>query len=161
SMDNLPLADLRVVSPGYFTAMGIGILAGRPFTQSDRDRSVIIVSKSLANQLWPGKNPIGQRCRAAGSGEALREVIGVASDVRTARLDKAAPLMTYLPSVPFPGLESAIVVRTAMDPLAIAAAVRAVIHHLDPQVPITALQPMQEVVTESLAARRFQMVLVA
>jgi putative ABC transport system permease protein len=93
------------------------------------------------------------------------EVIGVTRDVRTLGLDKPAPSMLYVQNVfPYSNLSimgDAIVIRTAMNPVAAAVAAREIVHDLDPQVPITSLQPMTDVVAESVATRRFQMLLVA
>jgi putative ABC transport system permease protein len=158
-----PAANYRPVSSGYFRAMGIPLLQGRVFTEADRGRKVVVVSKSIAERFWPGKDPIGQICVTQWAGDVQSEVIGVAGDVRTVRLEDTPLLMLYVPhwfneiSVP---ASASIIIHTSMDPAGSAAAIRALIHRVDPDVPIVALRPMAQVVSASVAPRRFQMLLV-
>ena len=158
-----PSANYRPASPGYFRAMGISLLQGRIFTEADRGRKLVVVSKNVADRFWPGKNPIGQLCVTRWEGAVESEVIGVVEDIRTVRLEDAPLLMVYVPdwfnsiSVPASG---SIIVRTEMDPRGAAAALRALIHRVDAGVPIVALRPMAQIVSESVAPRRFQMLLV-
>jgi ABC-type lipoprotein release transport system permease subunit len=112
--------------------------------------------------LWPGKNPVGQECVAEWGDAQRSEVIGVVGDIRTVRLDKAPLPMVYVAesygeSPPGAPSSASIVVRTAMDPGAALAAVRRVIQHVDPNVPVLALRPMTQVASQSADARRFQM----
>ncbi|HSP07805.1 MAG TPA: ADOP family duplicated permease, partial [Acidobacteriota bacterium] len=155
-------ADYRVVGPGYFRAMGIPILAGRDFTESDRTRHVVIVSNSLASQFWPGENPVGKTCVSLWGEAQNNEVIGVAGDIRQVRLEDPPLLMVYTPvlfaqAVPNGPQSASIVVRTKMDPLGAAPEVRQVIQRIDPEVPVVALRPMSDLVSESVSGRRFQM----
>jgi len=158
-----PFANYRPVSSGYFRAMGIPLLHGRVFTEADRGRKVVVISKSIADRFWPGKDPTGQMCVAQWDGAVESEVVGVVGDIRTVRLEDRPLLMVYVPhwfneiSVP---ASASIIVRTSMDPESSAAAVRALIHRVDPTVPIVALRPMAQIVSESVASRRFQMLLV-
>jgi predicted permease len=157
-----PPANYRAASPGYFEAMGIPLVQGRTFEEGDRGRNVTVISQSVADRFWPGKNPVGQICITAWAGEQRSEVIGVVGDIRTVRLDRPPEMMVYVPewrnarSVPD---SASIVIRTAMDPAGAAAAVRDEIHRIDPNVPIVALRPMRELVSESVQTRRFQMLL--
>ncbi|MBZ5553248.1 MAG: ABC transporter permease [Acidobacteriia bacterium] len=160
-----PLANYRVPSPGYFQTMGIPLIAGRDLTQGDRGRHVVIVSQSLALRFWPGRNPIGQICITGWGGQQRNEVIGVVGDIRTVRLDEPPVLMVYVPdshASASPGAPSSasFVIRTSMDPGGVGASVRRIIHGVDADVPVVALRPMMEVVSDSVATRRFQMVLV-
>jgi len=158
-----PVASYRPVSPDYFSAMGIPVLQGRGFTPADAGRKVVVVSQSVAARFWPGENPIGQTCIAQWAGDVPSEVIGVVADVRTVRLDRAPRMMVYVPSwfnsisVPSSG---SFVLRTSGDPRDSASAVRALIHKIDPEVPVISVRAMSQVVSESVTARRFQMLLV-
>ena len=157
-----PVANYRPVSPGYFSAMGIPLVRGRIFGPADRNRKVLVVSQSVADRFWPGQNPIGQMCVTQWGPEIPAEVVGVVADIRTVRLDEPPLMMVYLPewfnaySVPS---GATIVLRTASDPAGMAAAVRELIHKVDGNVPITSLEPMTQIVSQSVDARRFSMFL--
>ncbi|HUJ32922.1 MAG TPA: ABC transporter permease [Candidatus Acidoferrum sp.] len=157
-----PVANYRPVSPDYFSAMGIPLLHGRVFSAADAGRKVVVVSQSVADRFWPGKNPIGQICTTQWAGDVPSEVVGVVGDVRTVRLDETPLMIVYVPfwfneiSVP---ASASFVLRTSTEPRGSAAAARAVIHKTDPDVPVTAVRPMSEVVSQSVDARRFQMAL--
>jgi len=157
-----PEANYRPVSPDYFAAMGIPLVRGRVFGPADHGRKVIVVSQSVAERFWPGQNPIGKMCLTHWGPEIPAEVIGVVSDIRTDSFDKAPLMMVYVPewfnafSVPS---SATIVFRTAPDPAGETAAVRTLIHKIDGQVPITSLEPMTQIVSQSVDARRFSMLL--
>jgi predicted permease len=160
----LPQANYRAVSPGYFQAMGISLVAGRIFSESDRGRNVVVVSRSVAERFWPGKNPIGQTCLTHWGPAQPGKVIGVVSDIRTVKLDEPPVMMVYVPDwfgnqhLGTPRAAS-IVVRAAGNPTGSAAGVREAIHHADPEVPIVALRTMEQMVSSSVETRRFEMLL--
>jgi putative ABC transport system permease protein len=158
-----PLANYRPVSPGYFSAMGIELRKGRFFEPTDRGRNVVVVSQSVADRFWPGKNPIGQTCITEWGPATPAEVVGVVADIRTVRLDEPPLMMVYVPekwsnafSVPS---SASFILRTATDPAGSAGAVRQLIQAIDADVPITSLHPMTQIVSQSLDARRFPMFL--
>ena len=157
-----PFANYRSISPEYFRAMGIHLLDGRVFSEADRGRKVVVISKSVAERFWPGQDPIGKICVTQWVGDTESEVIGVAGDIRTVRLEEAPIQMVYVPhwfneiSVP---RSASIIINTAMDPAGSVAAVRAVIRRVDPEAPIVALRPMRQVVAQSVALRRFETIL--
>src|SRR5215470_11763765 len=113
-----PVANYRAVSPDYFSAMGIPLLQGRVFGPRDRDRKIVIVSQSVAERFWAGKNPIGQICVTQWGPDVPAEVVGVVGDIRTVRLDEPALMMVYVPhwfnSISVP-TSASIVLRTASD----------------------------------------------
>jgi ABC-type antimicrobial peptide transport system permease subunit len=146
--------------------MAIPLMEGRYFTDNDRGKRVVIVSKSVADHLWPGQNPVGRECLAAWGELQRSEVIGVVGDIRTVRLEYPPLLMVYVPDsygqlTPGAPESASIVVRATMDPGTIATSVRGVLRSVDPNVPILALRPMTQVVSENVEARRFQMLLAA
>ncbi|MGA7412906.1 MAG: ABC transporter permease [Bryobacteraceae bacterium] len=155
-----PVANYRSVSPDYFSATGIPLLQGKAFSPIDRGRKVVIVSQTVADRFWPGRNPIGQICITQWDGDVPSEVIGVVGDVRTVRLEETPLMMVYVPdwfnSISVPSSPS-FIIRTSAEAGSSVAAVRALIHKIDPNVPITAIRPMSQVVSESVDARRFQM----
>jgi len=158
-----PLANMRVVSPGYFQTMGIPLLEGRTFDMADRSggdndqpRRVVMISQRLARALWPQQDTIVGRNVVVDGQEW--EVIGVANDVCARPDHEAAPILYrpyWLGDLP----RVIIVARTRGDPLAIAGSVRAAVHSVDADVPITAMRTMREVLEESVSQRRFQMLL--
>jgi len=158
----IPQANYRPVSPDYFSAMGIPLMQGRIFGPEDRGRSIVVVSQSVAYRFWPGKNPIGQICITQWGPDTPAEVVGVVGDVRTVQLDQPPLMMVYVPewfnTYSLPGF-AAIVLRTESDPAKYVNAVRELVHGIDADVPFTTLQPMSQIVSDSLDARRFPMLL--
>ena len=157
-------ANYRAVSPDYFRAMGIPLLEGRFFNENDRGKKVVMVSKGLADRLWPDQSPVGRICVAEWGPLQESEVVGVVGDIHTVNLEAPPLLMVYVPDSygeQQPGApgSASIVVRTSGDPDALASSVRSIIQGADPNVPILALRPMSEVVSQTLDARRFQTVL--
>lgn len=147
-------ADYIVVSPDYFTAMGIGIVRGRAFTQ--RDDNMLILNESAARKFFPNEDPIGQFARNEDAGDTWLQVIGVVSDVRQHELDHPAPPAVYLPYRRDPWPFMAFVVRMSpAEPLSVEAA----IHRVDKDQPVYKVRTMQEVVSGSLSARRFGVLL--
>jgi len=153
----LPVANLRFVSPGYFKTLHIALRAGRDFEPGDRSRMVAVISAALAQKLWPGLDPIGRKLNDYGS---VQEVVGVAADVRSTSLDKDPVNMLYIPYWQRPRFSSSILVRTGMDPAGIASALRAAIWSVDSEVPVPEERTLDQVMSASVARRRFQMLLV-
>jgi putative ABC transport system permease protein len=155
-----PIANYRPVSASYFSAMGIPLLQGRVFNGADSRRKVVVVSQSVANRFWPGNNPIGQICITQWGDDVSSEVVGVVGDIRTVQLDETPLMMVYVPywfnSISVPS-SATFILRTSAELSGSAAAVRELIHKVDPDVPITSLRPMSQVVSQSVDVRRFQM----
>ena len=155
-----PLANYRAISAGYFVTMGIPILQGRPFQASDRGHNIEIVSARTASRIWPGENPVGKRARRGDDGNpVLMEIAGVVADTRTA-MNGDPPLMVYRPywntSNPGSIRNVSLVIRTAQDPQSIGKAVRNTIWSLDSELPVPEMTTMQQVITASVAQRRFE-----
>ena len=153
----LPSANLRFLSPGYFRTLHMPLRAGRDFEPSDRDHWVAIVSQSLARKLWRSANPVGRKLIDGGR---VHEVVGVVGDARSTSLDQTPVDMLYIPLWQHPQYSSSILVRTAMDPKSIAAALRAVVWSVDGEVPVPQERTLDRIMSESVARRRFQMTLV-
>lgn len=152
-----PVVDYRCITPDFFLAMGIPTISGRLIQESDRDDPVSLVSAQTARRLWPDQNPIGRRFRLGGG--SFIEVVGVVGDVRST-LQKVPNMTVYLPFWQRDRPAFALHVRTSMDPLSIANAVRAEIHRLDPGLVVTQFRTVDEIVDASVAQRRFQLTLV-
>jgi len=148
--------NVRFISPDYLRTMGIPLRAGRPFNDND-PVSTVIVSENLARLLWNGLDPVGRKLV---DGEKQYEVIGVAGDVR-AEPHKAAVTTLYRPYWDWAPRRVRVVARVAGDPRSVVGAMRAAVRSVDSEVPLAEVRSMQEVLEQSVAQRRFQMLLAA
>ncbi len=156
-----PIADFAAISDGYFAAIGIPIVAGRNFEEKDRDHEVVVISALAAAKVWPGESAIAKRFRLGGDNQPLMEIVGVAGDVRADQLQAPPNPTVYVPYWQRDRQDSALMVRTRMDPASIAGAVRGEIRSMDAQLPVPQFRAMQEIVSAAFSERRFQLELVA
>jgi putative ABC transport system permease protein len=162
SVGQAPMIQHTVVSPGYFRTLGIPILKGRDFTDRDaRDaEKVTIVEERLVREYWPNEDPIGKRIRFGPpeANEPWHTVIGVVGTVRHARLDAETRKSVYLSQlqVPVPGLS---LVVQAKNPLNLVGALRGQIREMDPNLPVSDLMMMAEVVSQSVWQNRLYAIL--
>jgi predicted permease len=155
--DTPPVANFRVVSPGYFRAMGIPLLEGRAIANADRDgsASVGMVNESFARAFFPGESPIGKEIRFFNPDGSPWEIVGVVGDVRQHGLAAPPSPEMYRPLEQWTLGRNEILLRTSLPPSSLVPAVRRVVAAVDPNLPIVRLSPMSEVVAGSLAASRF------
>ncbi len=151
-----PMVNVRFVSDDYFRTMGIPLNLGRTFTDDDRKRKVAIMSERVAETLWPGESAVGRKFTRGD--EQLYEVIGVCGDVK-ADPDKPPVAMVYRPYWDWAPSQVMLAVRAARDPRSVAAAIRAAVRSVDQDVPIPEMRTMQTILEESVARRRFNMML--
>jgi hypothetical protein len=125
-----PSADFFVADAGYFKAMGIPILKGRDFNQSDQHKSaqVVIVTETFAKQFFPGEDALGKRIKPGmstfdGEKSQMREIIGVVGDIRNRSLSVESKPAYYVPETQVPFNQLSMVVRTTGDPHALINAV--------------------------------------
>ena len=156
------LPDVRYTpaSDDYFAALAIPVKRGRVFTPADRDGSppVAVVSAGLAQQLWPGGDPVGARVRPDPN-KPWATVVGIVGDVRMGGADAPQPTVyTSQRQDHWPG-GGAVVIHTAGDPHAIAAGIRRVVNRVDPTLPIIGLRTLEEFrqSTPAIAERRLQL----
>jgi putative ABC transport system permease protein len=154
-----PSAYGRVVTPGYFQAMGIPLRAGRDFTRFDRNDPVAVVSETFARRHWPGANPLGRRLSLDEPDAAWLTVVGIAVDVRVDGLEEEAKPLFYVPLRQatfgfYPDWGMDLVVRTRSRPEGLAAAVRDEVRRLDPALPVFAVETLEARLSGSLARRR-------
>lgn len=159
-------ANSRVVSPGYFQALGIPLVSGRVFNGTDNANSarVVVISESMARRLWPGRDAVGQtllmgRYRK----ETPHYIIGVVGDVRQTGLRRVPDdqlYSVYAQTGELPGLPT-LVARTKTDPAAFAATLRDAIRWVDPDQPVNLLKTMDQLMEDEVADPRFYMILLS
>jgi putative ABC transport system permease protein len=157
-------ADIRYADPGYFTAMRIPLRRGRATTATDRPGTppVVLINETMARQFWPGKDPIGQRLKIdMWKPDDVAEIVGVVGDLHPNALDDQILPMAYYPLSQEPGRSLTLVIRHAPGATGLASQVRAAVHDLDPDVPLTDVASMYTRLNESMVDRRYPMMLLA
>jgi putative ABC transport system permease protein len=154
--------ECALVSRGYFAAMGIPLLAGRPFDRRDRMPSprVVVVSQSFAKRYFPDGRVLGRRILVQSSNQALAEIIGVVGDVRHDAVTSEPAPTVFLLHAQTPGYITNLVVRTSGDPVTHATAVRRAIHEVDPTQAVSGIGTIEQDVAKVLAKPRLQAALV-
>jgi putative ABC transport system permease protein len=168
-LNSLPWAGWRFITPGYLRAVGLPLLHGRNFNETDKPvwtergqppptHRTVMLSSALARLLFPNEDPIGKQVDLwKGQGGAPAEVVGVAGDSLERGLDKGPALIVYLPygriAVP-----SEFVLETRGDPMAVVPAVRAVVRSLDANLPLDDIRAFDDVVNRSVSSQRMNSV---
>ena len=167
---NEPSADRHQVAPGYFTAMGVALLAGRDFTDADDmdHPGVVIINEAAAKRFWPKENPLGKRI-AIGTGQEVklygkpvsREIVGVVGNVKHEQLkDDFQPEM-YVPAWNLPAQNMMLVVRANAPPESLINGMRQAVRAIDPDQPIRRAQTLQAAIAKTVAPLKFVTVLLA
>jgi putative ABC transport system permease protein len=160
-----PSPERYVVTPGYFQAMQIDLVRGRAFSEADDANGplVVIVSETAADRWWPQQDPIGKRMRVAGNSveqsELWRRVVGVVKDVKQNGLDAPRTMQVYVPHAQHMSDSMMLIVRTGSDPLSYAVKVRQQIFASDKELAVSDIASMEQVLSGSIASRRFSTVL--
>jgi predicted permease len=161
--ENFINADQRVVGGRYFQAMEIPLLRGRFFNDQDiaANPRVIIVDDNMARELWPNQDAIGKRIRYGGlaSTTPWRTGVGVVGRVKQYALDSDSRIAFYIPHTQNPSRALTVVLRSGADPAALTGSVKKEIRELDADLPMYYVRTMAQRVDESLARRRFSMLL--
>jgi putative ABC transport system permease protein len=148
----------RLVSDGYFTALGIPILRGRDFTRHDVEAtpSVAVVSEAFAKKYWPGQDPIGKRFSTLATNMVLTTVVGVVGDARHNPNTGRAPLapVQYSPVTQGPWNTLTLVVRTSAEPTAVNSEVQRVIGTIDPALAAGDVMTLDRMLSSGLAPQR-------
>ena len=155
-----PVAQLNIVSPDYFRTMGIRQLEGRDFDEHDTADvpSVAVVNETMARQLWPGMDPIGRRLRLRDAGWVT--VVGVVGDVRHSGPSEPPQPQIYTTHEQDARIFACVVARTAGEPMAMAAPMRAALWAVDKDQPVWKVRAMEELVTGSRGTARAMSLLV-
>ena len=161
------IADVRMVTPGFFNTLGIPLVRGRSLLPSDGPSApaVVLVSQAFVQQYFPNDNPIGKRVwlgwnrqRSADPKDTVTAggtIVGVVGDIKARSLTQPAPAILYAPLAQFPFPELSILARSNGAPEATIRAVRAVLSDIAPGVALYNAQPMTDVVSDSVAQARF------
>jgi predicted permease len=162
------LHPVAYVTPDYFRTMGIPIVQGDGFGPLDPDRARLeaVVSRAFARRYWPDGSAVGRYIRILVNGPVYR-IVGVAGDVRDRSLDQPTDELVYCPLLPPPAdgrwqpRDLAFVVRTDGDLSATLGRLRAIVHRLDPSLPLYRAAPLADVASRSAARRELVLLLLA
>jgi putative ABC transport system permease protein len=163
--EETPVVNLRTVSIDTFRALGIPVLQGRPFQPQDATGGApsAVINRALAERLWPGQSQVVGRqmtWEMGTSGPMPTTVIGVVGNLRNNSIETEGDLEVYLPSAQTPVGEATLVVRTASgDPSRLAMPLRGAVSSFDPELPISNIATLQEIVDQALSPARFAMLL--
>jgi putative ABC transport system permease protein len=165
-----PRAEFRTANPQFFAAAGIPVLQGRPFLSTDTDNSqlVVVINRTLAEKLFPGRDPIGQRI--AWTGDVLRfikvsgdwrTIVGVVGDTKDRGLDAEPRPVVFQPFTQQPAWGGGLVIRATADPATLIPSVTRVVRSLAPTAPIENVLTVAQVKDQSIAPRRLNAALVS
>ena len=168
--DSVP-TDFGVVSPAYFRVLQLPLRQGRTFTEADTATSagVVLIDETLARQYFPGQNAVGKRVRLGDATTTWLEIVGVVADSKSNGLEAASLPGIYIPfqqrqatlTESLVGRRMTLLVRTATDPLQYVPALRQALREIEPNQAVTNIQPLDEVLTESIGPQRFRTVLLS
>jgi len=154
-----PIVEFRTVSLGYFSSVGIPLRAGRFFNEDDFKQQNAVINETMARRFWPQGNALGKRINLCSLDPkpCWNTIIGIAGNVHQYGLDHEPTYDVYFVG----GWTPYFIVRTASDPLSIAAGVTEVVHKFDSNLPVTNVMTMDNLISGSVSPRRFSSVLVA
>ena len=170
--EQTPRAQYRIATPGYFRALGIPLIAGREFTERDAATAppALLINQQIAQRFFAGRNPVGEHLTIDDNNQGPRalEIIGVIGDVKQLGLENSPTFDIYLPlgqahadNIGFLRNNLSLVMRTAADPLALAASVRRELQDLDRDVPASGVRTMEQSLGDIIAPRRFNLLLLS
>jgi putative ABC transport system permease protein len=159
-----PNGDFQWVTPGYFSAMGMTLLRGRLPTDFDGEGTplVVVINDTMAARYWPGQDALGKRFHMGGSTNMPPlSIVGIVRGTRHNAVVEPARSEMYLPHAQLPrsvggaARAMALVVKTADDPLRIVGSIRAVVHRMDPNLPLADVRTMEQITATALSTPRF------
>jgi predicted permease len=155
--NDAPLVEYRWVYGDYFQALDIPLVRGRWLDERDRANTLtVIINQAMADKFWPGEDPIGRRFGQGNNPQSFWEVVGVVGDTRSFGLTRATPLEFYRSIEQASASSMTVVLRTRTDtPAGVIPAARQIVASLDPSLPVTSVQRMDDVVMASVGQPRF------
>ena len=156
------LVQTNIVGGGFFPTMGIPLLGGRDFSEQDNETSpkVVIINKTMADRFWPGQDAIGKRFKFFGDRD-YRQVVGIARDSKYGSLVEKATPFIYQPLKQEYSAAFSLSIRSGMDIKALAPQARDAIRSMDSSIPVLALRTLHEIVDQSLAQQRTNVLLLS
>jgi predicted permease len=151
-----PFVDIEAISPGWFAAMRAPLRLGRAFTAADQAQSppVVVVNESFAQKYWPNQDPLTQHV-TIGRRPVPAQVVGVAADVKNRGLEQDPQPQIYLPFAQLPWGQMYLLVRTAVPPNDMVAAIESQVAQIDPDQPVVHARTVDELIAESRVQPRF------
>ncbi len=161
--DQPPTINHSIVTPEYFHLLGMAVLRGRQFNDSDDDKhpAAVVINEAFARTYWPNENPVGKQLKTDPASPDWITVVGVVADARTESLAEETMPQIYLSSYQRRAKDLAIFLRGRLDPAAVPVQLREQVQSVDPELPVFGAQMLSEAVSESLSERRFSMEMVA
>jgi putative ABC transport system permease protein len=168
--DDYIMAGLRAVTPDYLGTLGVPLRRGRMLSARDRNTAprVVVINESMAQSYFPDRDPLGQHIQLGTEPSddfPTMEIVGVVGDLKQS-FETGSKAEMFVPYAQYPDpilaglyLNTALVVRTAGDPVAVTSAVRAAILDIDPGQPLVNVRTMEAAMAGTVAQPRFQMML--
>jgi macrolide transport system ATP-binding/permease protein len=156
------LVRTNSVGLGFFEALGIPLIAGRDFSESDSEYApkVIVVNEAMANQFWPGQSAVGKRFKFFGD-ENYREIVGIVRDSKYDNLVEKRTPFAFMPMLQQYVPQTTLQIRCAAEPKAFSSAIRNAVQGIDPKLSLPAAQTMRDRIDQNLAGQRAQTLLIA
>jgi putative ABC transport system permease protein len=160
-----PNCDYRTISPNYFRTIGIPLRKGREFSERDKVDApdAVIINEELARRFFADEDPVGKRLQIGTETKRFREIVGVVGNAKLTSLDGNVDPAIYVPLAqntwPQALRTSYFVIRTNVEPRSLMVAIRNELRSIDPSLPLTQVQTMEEIIHNSLAQRRFNLIL--
>ena len=162
-----PTIHVKVATAEYFDTIGIPLKRGRSFTADDRPGAtpVLVITETAARQFFPNEDPIGKRLTLgwgrSGGRRAGGEIVGIIGDIKDSGLAEADTPQAYLPYRQWPVSAMSVVLKTAVRPASVGDAVRREVHALDPNLPVTNVRTLEQIVSRSISQPKFYMTLLS
>jgi putative ABC transport system permease protein len=155
--------NYRAISPDYFRALGVPLVAGRSFTEEEvwQKPSAIIINQALARRHWPTTSPLGKRLKFGAPTNPWLEIVGIAADTKDNGLETEAGGCLYVPYVMMPAPAMTLVLRTQAKPLGLAAAVSAAVRRVDAEQAVSNINTLAGLLDGTVAQPRFNALLLA
>jgi predicted permease len=157
--ERAPIAEFASVTPGYFGVLRVPLLAGRNFAESDTDKSqqVVLIDQTLQRRYWPNEDPLGKQISFGlrpGTNPSFA-IVGVVGDIKSDGFDAPTAPHIYLPVRQSPGYASVVFLRSAGNPEALGESIRHQVQSIDPNIPVFSVRTMDQIISRSMAERRF------
>ncbi|HVG11147.1 MAG TPA: ABC transporter permease [Thermoanaerobaculia bacterium] len=157
--ESQPMAQKRIISPGYFDVLRTPVVAGRAFDDRDAEgaTAVVVVNQAFVRRYFPGESPLGKRVDFGWNTTGMQQIVGVVGDVRETALHQPAEPMIYIPLAQRPEAWGFLVLRTSGDPMGVVPALRRTVAALDRNLPLSQVRTLEDVMVEGIAERRLAM----